>query len=143
MHSESFSALFQTKINLPKLYFLIYNPGTASVLNVDAVQEVQRAADVLEYALNLTSGTDKSNMVPIAVRHKLIKSQVLCKGLMKQPLPKNLGHDQDAVESQGPMTRALFSLEALSLKADRVAEFNPCPTIKEVWCNRELIISWC
>lgn len=102
------------------------------MLNAESIQEVQQAADVLEYVLNLTAGTDKSNMVPMAVRHKLIKSQVLCKGLMKQPLPKNLGHDQDAVESQGPMTRALFSLEALSLKADKVGEFNPCPTIKEV-----------
>lgn len=107
-------------------------------MNAESFQEIQHAADVLEYVLNLTAGTDKSNMVPMAMRHKLIKSQVLCKGLMKQPLPKNLGHDQDAAESQGPMTRALFSLEALSLKADKIAEFNPCPTIKEV-CIHELI----
>ena len=102
------------------------------MLNAEAIQEVQQAADVLEYVLDLTSGTDKSNMVPIAVRHKLIKTHVLCKGLLKQPLPKNLGHEMDAVESQGPMSRALFSLEALSLKVDRIVDFNPCPTITEV-----------
>lgn len=120
-------------------FFFPQFTGNTSVLNAEAIQEVQQAVDVLEYVLNLTAGTEKSNIVPIALRHKLIKSQVLCKGLMKQPLPKNLGHDQDAAESQGPMTRALFSLEALSLKTDKVAEFNPCPTIKEVW---EMLPVW-
>ncbi|XP_066929818.1 cilia- and flagella-associated protein 46-like [Clytia hemisphaerica] len=106
--------------------------GTPSATHAESTQDLQHALDVLEHTLGLISGNDKSNMVPIAVRHKLIKTQVLCKALMKHHLPKNLGHDSDSPESQGPMCKALFALEALSLKTQSIAEFSACPSIKEI-----------
>ena len=102
------------------------------------MHDLQQAADILEYTLNLTSGIDLKNMVPIAVRHKLIRSHVLCKALLNQTLPKNYGHDNDSVDSQGPMSRALFTLEALTLKHERLADFTPCPTLKDVSSVHEI-----
>lgn len=50
---------------------------------------------MLEFMMTLTNGNDPSNLVPIALRHPLIKSWVFCKQLMNQPIPKNLGHDDE------------------------------------------------
>lgn len=118
----------------------VFLSGTGSVLNTESLHDLQQAADVLEYTLNLTSGTDPKNMVPIAVRHKLIRSQVLCKALLSQSLPKNYGHDNESADSQGPMSRALFTLEALALKNEHMADFTPCPTLKDVSFRRDIFI---
>lgn len=101
-------------------------------LAAGAVSEVKEAVDIVEYTLNVTSGAEKRNIVPITVRHKLIKTWVLCKGLLNQQLPRNYGHDNDAIDSQGPMSKALCAVEALSLHAKHVADFPSCSNISEV-----------
>ena len=76
---------------------------------------LKEACEIIEYSLGVTNGSNAQDVVPMDVRYQLIKSHVLCKGLMNQPLPKNYGHDSEDKESQGPMSRALFVLEALLL----------------------------
>ena len=43
----------------------------------------------------MTSGNDPKNLVPISVRHSVIKTWVYCKQLLSQQIPKNLGHDSE------------------------------------------------
>ena len=97
------------------------------------MSSLKEAVEILEYALSVTSGATVHNIVPISVRYPLIKALVLCKGLMNQPLPKSHGHDGEDKESQGPMSRALFVLEALLLQTKGIVEFQQCPNITEVF----------
>ena len=97
----------------------------------EAVAAIRQAIDILEYALGVTSGSDRQNIVPVATRYPLIKAWVLCKGLMNQALPKTFSLDQDA-ESQTLMSKALCALEALSLQSSFIVEFQISPSIHEV-----------
>jgi hypothetical protein len=45
--------------------------------------------------MTITNGNEPKNLVPIGVRHPLIKSWVFCKQLLNQPIPRNLGHDDE------------------------------------------------
>ena len=91
------------------------------MLSPEALSDVKQAVEVLEYALNVTNGIDRHNIVPITVRNQLIKTWVLAIGLMNQALPRNYGHDNDAVDSQGPMSKALCVLQALLIQSRLVA----------------------
>ena len=92
---------------------------------------LKEACEILEYSVSVTNGSNAQDVVPMDVRYQLIKSHVLCKGLMNQPLPKNYGHDSEDKDSQGPMSRALFVLEALLLHTKGVVEFPQCPSLAD------------
>lgn len=93
---------------------------------------LKEAIEILEFVLMVTSGNSPNNIVPIYIRYPLIKALVLCKGLLHQPLPKNYGHDNDSKESQGPMSKALYVLEAMLLQSKGIVEFPACPNVTEV-----------
>ncbi|XP_065072026.1 cilia- and flagella-associated protein 46-like isoform X1 [Rhopilema esculentum] len=97
----------------------------------EALNELKQALEILEHALNLTSVADNRYMVPISTRHPLIKSWVLCKMLTGQPLPKNLGHDDENPDSQGPMSKALCAMEALVLQQKYTCDMMNCPGLFE------------
>ncbi|XP_074608699.1 cilia- and flagella-associated protein 46-like [Acropora palmata] len=104
---------------------------TAAV-DPEATPDLKQALEVLEYALNTTNGEDPKTLVPISARHPLIRSWVFCKQLLNQPMPKNLGHDNEDLRSQGPMCRALCAVEMLSLQNNGLPEFTgTCPSLSE------------
>ncbi|EDO49124.1 predicted protein, partial [Nematostella vectensis] len=113
--------------------------GGASKANVQGVtidpegtNELKQALEVIEYSLNVTSGTEPKNQVPVGVRHHLIKTWVFCKQLLNQQIGKNLGHDDESPQSQGPMCKSLCALEMLSLQGNGLPEFQQSPTLPEV-----------
>eukprot|EP00112_Aurelia_sp_Birch-Aquarium-sp1_P006405 Seg1708.3 transcript_id=Seg1708.3/GoldUCD/mRNA.D3Y31 product="Cilia- and flagella-associated protein 46" protein_id=Seg1708.3/GoldUCD/D3Y31 len=109
-----------------------------------ALNQLRQALEILEHCINLTSGSDTRYLVPISTRHPLIKTWAFCKMLTGQQMPKNLGHDDESPHSQGPMSKALFALEALSLHQRYNCDLTNCPglfeTIKMVenckWTDR-------
>ncbi|XP_048585353.1 cilia- and flagella-associated protein 46 isoform X2 [Nematostella vectensis] len=112
--------------------------GGASKANVQGVtidpegtNELKQALEVIEYSLNVTSGTEPKNLVPVGVRHHLIKTWVFCKQLLNQQIGKNLGHDDESPQSQGPMCKSLCALEMLSLQGNGLPEFQQSPTLPE------------
>ncbi|KAL9983920.1 hypothetical protein ACROYT_G006166 [Oculina patagonica] len=102
------------------------------VVDPEATPDLKQALEVIEYALNTTNGQEPKNLVPISTRHPLITSWVFCKQLLNQQMPKNLGHDDENLHSQGPMCRALCAVEMLSLQNNGLPEFTgTCPTLPE------------
>lgn len=108
--------------------------GSLHTVTVDpeATPDLKQALEVLEYALKTTNGEFPKNLVPISIRHPLITSWVFCKQLLNQQMPKNLGHDDEDVQSQGPMCRALCAVEMLTLQNNGLPEFTgTCPSLAE------------
>ncbi|XP_028390807.1 LOW QUALITY PROTEIN: cilia- and flagella-associated protein 46-like [Dendronephthya gigantea] len=105
---------------------------TTGGFDSDAIAELKQALEYLDYALQVTNGNDTRNLVPISVRHSVIKTWVHCKQLLSQQIPKNYGFDSDDVNSQGPMSRCLCAVEMLSVNLYGLSDFSSSPTIQEV-----------
>ena len=92
-----------------------------SMVVKDDMLELKEANAILEYMLQLTSQLP----VPLAVRAALLKSWVLCKGLMNQP--KNYLN----FENNKGAEVAICHLEALILHTNKVADYSPIISVKE------------
>nr|XP_014352574.1 PREDICTED: cilia- and flagella-associated protein 46 [Latimeria chalumnae] len=107
-------------------------------VNPDSLSDVKNALEVCEFALDLTSGTVPSDVVPIAVRHHVVITWVKVKQLLQEQIGRKLGTDEEDFrenetfpcimrsnsESLNLMTKVLVALQMYSCNDSGLMEFS-------------------
>nr|XP_021493514.1 cilia- and flagella-associated protein 46 [Meriones unguiculatus] len=97
-------------------------------LDSSALTEIRAALEVCEFALNLTNGNVKENIVPISVRQYLIATWVKAKQLLQQQIGPRLGiEEQSTNEDINGVTRVLVALEMYSCNGLGLMDFTVPP----------------
>uniref|UniRef100_H2ZYN0 Cilia and flagella associated protein 46 n=1 Tax=Latimeria chalumnae TaxID=7897 RepID=H2ZYN0_LATCH len=95
------------------------------IVNPDSLSDVKNALEVCEFALDLTSGTVPSDVVPIAVRHHVVITWVKVKQLLQEQIGRKLGTDEESnSESLNLMTKVLVALQMYSCNDSGLMEFS-------------------
>ncbi|XP_052771669.1 cilia- and flagella-associated protein 46-like isoform X4 [Mya arenaria] len=108
--------------------------NTATVaISQDAMPDLKKAIEVLEYVLEVTGGGNQKDVVPILVRMPILQTWVAAKQLAQQQISKNLGVEEEPfTEGQKPMSRSIVAVEMLKLNKNGIMEFKEAPPIAEV-----------
>ncbi|WAR21805.1 CFA46-like protein [Mya arenaria] len=70
--------------------------NTATVaISQDAMPDLKKAIEVLEYVLEVTGGGNQKDVVPILVRMPILQTWVAAKQLAQQQISKNLGVEEE------------------------------------------------
>ncbi|XP_022091640.1 cilia- and flagella-associated protein 46-like isoform X3 [Acanthaster planci] len=108
----------------------------------DGLDDIKKALEVCEYAMEVTNGTRPMDIVPISVRHPLIIIWTRVKQLLGQQVAKSLGtEDENNFEGQRPLTRALVALEMKALNGNGLTDFKETPPLAEI-CNMVEECAW-
>ncbi|XP_033122422.1 cilia- and flagella-associated protein 46-like isoform X2 [Anneissia japonica] len=103
------------------------------LVDAEAQDDLKKALEVCDYALEVTNGNKPLDVVPISVRHHLINTWVQTKQLLLQQINKGLGtEDEGNSNGQRPMTRCLVALEMHSLSSNGILEFKEQPSLTEL-----------
>nr|XP_024202467.2 cilia- and flagella-associated protein 46 isoform X2 [Pan troglodytes] len=95
-----------------------------SPLDAGATSEIKTAAEVCEFALNLTNGSAPEETVPTSTRQQLIATWVKAKQLLQQQIGPRLGtEEQGTNEDVSSVTRVLVALEMYSCNGLGLMDF--------------------
>ncbi|XP_074531827.1 cilia- and flagella-associated protein 46 isoform X2 [Halichoeres trimaculatus] len=79
-----------------------------------ALQELQKASELCDYALRLSNGNNQGEIVPIGVRKQVVSTWVQIKRLLQQQIGSNIDtNDECENEEVLAMTRVLVGVEML------------------------------
>ncbi|XP_041116568.1 cilia- and flagella-associated protein 46 [Polyodon spathula] len=94
-------------------------------LDQNGLQDVKKALEVCEYALNLTNGNVPSEVVPIDVKQQIIVTWIKVKQLLQQQIGPRLEIDDEGKnDTQSAMTKVLVGLEMHSCNRSNLMEFS-------------------
>ncbi|KAK1166636.1 cilia- and flagella-associated protein 46 [Acipenser oxyrinchus oxyrinchus] len=95
------------------------------LLDQNGLQDVKKALEVCEYALNLTNGNVPSEVVPIDIKQQIIVTWIKVKQLLQQQIGPRLEIDDEGKnDTQSAMTKILVGLEMHSCNRAKLMEFS-------------------
>ncbi|XP_078421329.1 cilia- and flagella-associated protein 46 [Cetorhinus maximus] len=112
----------------------IEKTNSPQIVSVDpeGIPQITEALQICEYVLNVTSGDVASDVVPIAVRHRIIVTWVKVKQLLQQQIGPNLGNgDEQSNDVQASMIQVLIALEMYSCNNSNLMKFT-VPSLLEL-----------
>ncbi|XP_077976409.1 cilia- and flagella-associated protein 46-like [Styela clava] len=105
--------------------------GAASiVVEPESQDDLKKALEITEYALDVTRGGAKKDIVPTAVRQEILSTWVLLKQMLQQQIGAGLGVENELIPSQRDMTKALIMLEMHTLNRNGMMELT-VPALNE------------
>ncbi|XP_044896843.1 cilia- and flagella-associated protein 46 isoform X9 [Felis catus] len=102
-------------------------------LDSGASAEVRTAVEVCEFALNLSTGTEPAEVVPMSTQQQLLATWVKARQLLQQQIGPRLGADEQSPnEDVNSVTRVLVALEMYSCNGLGLMDFSVPPLAQVV-----------
>uniref|UniRef100_A0A8C8Y3Z7 Cilia and flagella associated protein 46 n=1 Tax=Panthera leo TaxID=9689 RepID=A0A8C8Y3Z7_PANLE len=102
-------------------------------LDSGASAEVRTAVEVCEFALNLSTGTEPEEVVPVSTQQQLLATWVKARQLLQQQIGPRLGADEQSPnEDINSVTRVLVALEMYSCNGLGLMDFSVPPLAQVV-----------
>ncbi|XP_043453885.1 cilia- and flagella-associated protein 46 isoform X3 [Prionailurus bengalensis] len=102
-------------------------------LDSGASAEVRTAVEVCEFALNLSTGTEPEEVVPVSTQQQLLATWVKARQLLQQQIGPRLGADEQSPnEDVNSVTRVLVALEMYSCNGLGLMDFSVPPLAQVV-----------
>ncbi|XP_025774064.1 cilia- and flagella-associated protein 46 [Puma concolor] len=102
-------------------------------LDSEASAEVRTAVEVCEFALNLSTGTEPEEVVPVSTQQQLLATWVKARQLLQQQIGPRLGADEQSPnEDINSVTRVLVALEMYSCNGLGLMDFSVPPLAQVV-----------